>query len=375
MDYDDIIAFRHELHQHPELSGKEFATQKRISDFVAKFNPDELIKIAKTGLAVIYKGLKEGKTLLFRGDIDALPIAELNKAIDYTSLNLGVAHLCGHDGHTAVLLALAKILSKKRPESGRVVLLFQPAEETGQGAKAVLNDKNFKKIEPDYIFGFHNLPGFEKDSFFIKKGVFAAASCGLIVEFHGRTAHAAEPEKGINPAFAIARLTQFIRKSLNQKNLYNHLAFATIVHINLGDIAFGTSPENAVMMLTMRAFEDTDLHKMQELFYDELKTVCQSENIVYSVRETEQFPTLVNDSELFAQFLNLVKTNDFKIKFLMEPFRWSEDFAYFSQKYPAFYFGIGAGDIPNLHSVDYNFPDDIIDHLSGFLETIARNIN
>jgi len=132
--------------------------------------------------------------------IDALPIQEANTGITYYSQNKGVAHLCGHDGHTAILLALAKRLSENKPETGCIVLLFQPAEETGQGAKAVLEDKNFQKIEPDYVIGFHNLPGLKKGMVFFRENTFAAASRGIIIRFQGKTAHAAEPEKGItNP--------------------------------------------------------------------------------------------------------------------------------------------------------------------------------
>ncbi len=370
----DIIRFRHLLHQNPELSGNEFATQKRIIEFVKQFNPDEVLKLAGTGLAIIYKGIESGKTLIFRADIDALPIQENNLKIKYSSINQGVAHLCGHDGHTAILLALAKKLSKKRPERGRVVLLFQPAEETGRGAKMVLNDENFNKIKTDYIFGFHNLPGFEKNTFFIKDGIFAAASCGLIVEFQGRTAHAAEPEKGINPAFAIAHLVQYIRKELNRKIRYEDLAFATIIHINVGEIAFGTSPGKATLMLTLRALRDDDLTKMLDSFKQELAHICRSEKIAYTINKTEEFPSLKNNSVLFEQVSYIAKKSAYKTKVLKEAFRWSEDFAYFSKKYPVFYFGVGAGNIPSLHSVDYDFPDDIIVRTAGFLEKIVRNI-
>lgn len=368
----EIINFRRKLHQNPELSGQEYATQKRIIEFVSKFNPDEIVTIAKTGIAVIYKGMNKGKTLVFRADIDALPIQEQNSKINYGSINKGVAHLCGHDGHTAILLALAKHLSINKPKSGRVVLLFQPAEETGQGAKAVLNDEHFQKLNPDYVFGFHNLPGFEKNTLFVKKGIFAAASCGLIVHLLGKTAHAAEPEKGINPANAIASFIQFIKEEFNDKKHYKDLAFATIVHINVGEVAFGTSPGEAKLMVTLRAFEDRDMDKMHKMFHEKLDTLCRSEKLFYKINKVEEFPALINDATLFEQINYKADKSGLALKVLDKSFRWSEDFAFYSKKYPVFYFGIGAGNIPNLHSVDYDFQDDIIGSVTGFLEDIIK---
>jgi len=363
-----IIDFRRKLHKHPELSGQEFATQKRILAFVKQFQPDKIFTVAETGLLVVFGAQNQGKTIMFRADIDALPITEKNKTIEYCSRNKGTAHLCGHDGHTAVLLALAQKLSGKYLKKNKVVLLFQPAEETGYGAKAVIEDDNFEKIKPDYVFGFHNLPGFTKNTIYIRKKVFAAASKGLIITFLGKTAHAAEPEKGVNPAFAIAQLIDFVRNKLNNKKNYSNLAFVTIVHLKVGEKAFGTSPAKAVLMLTLRAFCDEDMQKMTDLLKNELNDISKREQLKYTVSETDVFPALVNDANLTDRLINLLAGAEQKFKILDEPFRWSEDFAYFSQKYPAVFFGIGAGkNIPNLHNPNYDFPDDIIEPAAKFL--------
>ena len=369
----DIIAFRHQMHKHPELSGQEFATQKRIMDFIQQFKPDNVLKIAKTGLAVVFSGKTAGKTLMFRADIDALPIKEENKSIEYQSVNEGIAHLCGHDGHTAVLLALAEKLSVNRPETGKVVLLFQPAEETGQGAKSILEDKIFKKIAPDYVFGFHNLPRFEKNTFFLRKGVFAAASKGLIIKLTGKTAHAAEPEKGINPAFAMAQIIEFLHTHF-QKSAQEFTAFATIIYARIGEIAFGTSPGKGEIMLTLRAFDDEAMQKMQEKISSKIKSVCNKEKLRFSITETEVFPALRNDEQLSKRIAGILKKTAIKFQYLPEPFHWSEDFAYYAQNYPAVFMGIGAGkNMPNLHNVRYNFPDEIIEPTAKVLYKIIEN--
>jgi len=127
-----IIKLRRDLHKNPEVSNKEFSTSKRIEDFMNQYSPDELIRIGETGLAYVYKGNNSGKTIVFRAELDALPIKEKNN-IPHISSNEGVAHLCGHDGHMAIIVALAKKISDNRPKNGNLVLLFQPAEETEHG--------------------------------------------------------------------------------------------------------------------------------------------------------------------------------------------------------------------------------------------------
>lgn len=375
-DLKEIITFRKELHKNPELSGKEFDTQKRITDFVKKYKPDDIYPIAKTGLVVIFMGKEEGKTIMFRADIDALPIEENYKKLDYRSINEGAAHLCGHDGHTAILIAFAKKISENKPQKGKVVLLFQPAEETGQGALAVLNDEKFNEIEPDYVFGFHNLPGFKKNEIIIKKGTFASASKGVIIKLKGKTTHAAEPDKGVNPANAISRIISFIHQQINQHHDFYDLAFATIIHIRLGEIAFGTCPGEAVILLTLRAFKNKDMEKMTFLLKNKLKIISNQEGLKYDISYTEIFPAIINNNGLTKNIGTEITKAGFKVKKLKFIFKWSEDFAWFTQKYNGMYFGIGAGkNTPNLHDPNYDFPDEIIETGAELLNLIYKTYN
>lgn len=369
----EIITLRKELHKNPELSGNEFNTQKRISEFIMKYQPDEIYPIAKTGLVVVFRGKEEGKTIMFRADMDALPIHEKNKNLGYRSANDGLSHLCGHDGHMVILVAFAKKLSENRPQKGKVVLLFQPAEETGRGALAVFNDDKFKEIEPDYIFGFHNLPGFKKHEIILKKGTFASASKGVIIKLKGKTAHAAEPEKGINPANAVSRIISFIYEKINRYHNFSDLAFATIIHIRVGEIAFGNSPREAEIMLTLRAFKNKDMEKMTFLIKNKLKSISKQEGLKYDISYSEIFPPIVNNNGLTKTIGDEAKKNGFKVKKLKFPFKWSEDFAWFTKKYKGLYFGIGAGkNTPNLHNPNYDFPDDIIETGVEILYLIYR---
>ena len=273
----DIIALRHELHKFPEVSNQEFKTSEKISQFVAQLSPDEVINLSKTGKAFVFNGKEEGKTTIFRAELDALPINEKSEH-SYTSVNKGVAHVCGHDGHMAILAGLGKKIAANRPKKGRTILLFQPAEEVEQGAKDVVEDANFQKIKPDYIFALHNVPRAPKHQILLKTGSFAAASRGMTVKLTGKTSHAAEPEKGTSPAMAIAKIIPALNKLIENKNQFKDLSLLTIIHIQLGEISFGTSPGYAEIRITLRAFENEDM----------LLLCKESENIIRNIAIEEQ---------------------------------------------------------------------------------------
>ena len=168
------IDFRHQLHQFPELSMNEYDTAARVIDFMTPLKPDQLIpSLGGTGVAVIF-GTDGGKSVMLRCELDALPIIELNE-FPHKSQCHGVSHKCGHDGHMAILAAVAKHYSVNRPANGQVILLFQPAEETGEGAKAVLTDKSAPCLTADYAFALHNVPKFEMGEVIIKSGTMCCA--------------------------------------------------------------------------------------------------------------------------------------------------------------------------------------------------------
>ena len=169
-----LTLLRKELHKNPEVSGKEVQTAKRIISFLENYPPDEMItEVGTTGILAIYKGKTVGKTVLFRCELDALPIDEIN-TFDHRSLVNGVSHKCGHDGHMAILCGLATELHFKRPETGTVILLFQPAEEDGTGAEKVFNDLKFI-YNPDFAFALHNIPGYKTNQIVVKNNTFSCA--------------------------------------------------------------------------------------------------------------------------------------------------------------------------------------------------------
>lgn len=374
MTIEEIITFRHKLHQNPEVSNNEFITAETISEVLIRFHPDAILNLGKTGKSFVFDSKKEGPVIMFRAELDALPIAEKN-TISYVSANDHVAHVCGHDGHMAILVGLASQIAQYRPKKGKAVILFQPAEESEQGAKDVIEDPNFRQIEPDYIFGLHNIPGFEKHKILFKEGSFTSASKAMIIKLTGKTSHAAEPEKGINPAMAISKIITQSNKLVEQTSLFNDFVLLTIIHIRLGEIAFGTSPGEAEVMITLRSFENSDMDILSGHLEKIVYAITKEEKIKTEISFLEIFPATVNHSDCIEIINQATIENKFISERLKTSFRWGEDFGYYTTKYKGGFFGLGSGkEQPALHNPDFDFPDDIIETGIKMFYSIYRRL-
>jgi len=375
MNLKSIIELRHEIHKHPEISNNEFKTAERITNFISKFNPNQIIKLSNTGRAFVFNGKNYGKTVIFRSELDALPIIE-NTSVEYSSIYKNRAHSCGHDGHMAILAGLAHRISENNPINGRVVLLFQPAEEAEQGAVDVISSKKFNNIKPDYIFALHNIPSVEKNKIIIKTQSFAAASKGMTIELLGKTSHAAEPEKGINPVNAVSKIIGELNQLVNNKSQFKDLSMLTFIYVRMGEISFGTSAGNAKIGITLRTFENDDMFLLTLKSEEIIKLIFKSENLSLKISYTEIFPATINNDKCVSIIEHAAKENNYKIEHIQKPFKWSEDFGYFSNKFNAGFFGIGAGlDQASLHNSDYDFPDDIIETGINMFYKIYSKIN
>ena len=206
-----LVALRRALHQKPEVSGEEQQTAACIVQEVERAGADQIwTGLGGHGVALAFNGEQDGPTVMIRCELDGLPIQEVSD-VPYRSETQGKGHLCGHDGHMVMVLGVAMALAK-RPKRGRVILLFQPAEETGAGAEAVLADPRWPEIRPDYAFAYHNVPGRPLGQIGLCKGTSNCASRGMKITFTGRTSHAAAPEDGVSPALAMAELMQTLPK-------------------------------------------------------------------------------------------------------------------------------------------------------------------
>ncbi|MDX5480825.1 MAG: amidohydrolase [Hymenobacteraceae bacterium] len=375
-DLPAIIKLRQHLHQNPELSGSEYNTAAHIARFLQQYAPDELhTGVGGTGIAAVFKGTDaQGPTILFRAELDALPIAETNDTT-YRSVAAGIGHKCGHDGHMAILAGLASLLHRTRPASGRVVLLFQPAEETGAGAWAMLQDKRLLRLQPDYVFALHNLPGLPQHQVVVRNGVFAAASTGMVVELHGKSSHAAEPENGVNPGAAMAELVLAFNQIAQQKERFEDLSLLTVIHARLGEVAFGTNPGYATVMATLRAYLPEDFALLKHLAQEAATHVAAKYDLRVNLHFAEEFPATLNHPEAVALVRQAAQKLQLPTQEAVHPFRWSEDFGHFTARYKGALFGIGAGlEQPQLHHADYDFPDAIIPTGAALFYGIAQEI-
>ena len=369
----NLIELRHILHAHPELSGQEALTNGILNEWVKQTQPDQIIsKIGGYGLAAIYKGAKPGKRILIRGDIDALHIPEPND-LPYRSQNQCISHKCGHDGHATILCGLAQWLGEQRPDQGEVVLLFQPAEETGQGAQAIIDDQQFAQIRPDVAYGLHNLPGFEKGQIMVREGCFAAASFGLKLCFNGRTAHASQPETGRNPSELLAQLIHHLEKKREQLKAVKPLTTFVITHAILGEETFGVAPGHAEIWLTLRSFNDRNLELMSTEIIEFCRAKAKDYLFDFDFSEHEAFSATNSNPNCVKTIEQAAKNLELNLGLLEEPFRWSEDFGRFGSVCPIGFFGLGSGlNQPALHDPMFDFPDDILEIGMGMFWEIIR---
>lgn len=371
---EELIRLRHELHRNPELSGQERATGKRIRFFLSRYQPHELYSnIAGEGMAVVYRGKEPGPTVLFRCDMDALPITEQSD-LKYKSNTPGVSHTCGHDGHMAIISGLAVRFYENPIHKGKVILLYQPSEENGSGAKKSIDKLKELDLLPDYAFALHNLPKYKKGSVILGRYTFSAASKGLIIRLTGRNSHAAFPELGLNPAAATAEIIQYLL-ALPSSFKYKDFVLVTLIHVKVGEVAFGTSAGSAVIMATLRAFDDTDMQLLSDNALKASTQIAAKHGLMVETEFTDDFPASTCDQQLTHVVENVALEQSKEVVFLNEPNRWSEDFAHFTNVCPSVIFGLGAGENqPDIHSPSYDFPDDLITEGVDLLESIARKV-
>lgn len=364
---------RRELHRAAEPSGGERGTAARLLGELETLAPDVLVQgLGGHGLAAAFKGGGAGPTVLLRADMDALPIDEA-MALPHASSTSGVAHKCGHDGHMAIAVGVARCIARERPQRGRLVVFFQPSEETGEGAAAVIADPAFAAVRPEVAFALHNLPGFELGRVVVRPGAFACASRGLTIELAGATAHAAEPQRGRSPALAVA---QIVAAWTGARQLFTGLdefAQATVIHAAVGRPAFGTSPGDGRVMATLRAVSDGVIDALEVKLRLVAERIAAAYELDWRFSVDEPFPATVNDPEVVRAIVETARALNFKVAEPEGPFAWSEDFGHFGGICPSALVGLGAGkEVPALHHPAYDFPDALIPYGVALLEAAVR---
>lgn len=354
----DPVTLRHTLHQIPELSNHEVLTARTIAAQLRQFGFHPATDIGGHGILVTIQGAAPGPTTLLRADFDALPIEERG-SLAYCSQHSGMMHACGHDGHTAALLAVAAELSHTPPARGTVLLAFQPAEETGEGAARMCESPALTNAQIDNVYAFHNLPGFNQHQIVVRPGTFACASTGVAIELHGKTSHAAYPERGVSPANA---MSDVMRMLTQLPDAYpSTFSLVTLVHAQLGDPAFGVAPGEATVMATLRSDDNATFHAMQTRLVDHVNAIADRAKLTVDLSWHEPFIAAENSTAHNQVVVNAAQSLGLEVHWLKEPMRWSEDVAEFLARWPGALFGIGSGEHhPQLHNPDYDFPDAIL---------------
>ena len=371
----EIINLRKELHRNPELSSFEYGTAKRIRRFIEKHNPTDILEnIGGTGLVAIYKYQKKGKSITIRCELDALPIQEENE-FKHQSKKEGISHKCGHDGHMAIVSGLIFWLKNQSFNSGEIILLFQPAEENGKGANRVLKDERFKSLKTDYVFALHNIPKEPLNGIILIDKRFSAEVQSFIVSVKGKKSHASEPENGINPALGLSNIITTLSKLEVVKPEDKNFTLMTPVHINMGQIAYGISPANGELHYTIRTWNRKNMSALRVQINEIIQQICQIHKLQYEIVWLEYFPAAANDIESNNFIEKAAKENNYKISERPYPFKFGEDFGWFSREYKTAMFGLGAGlDTPALHNAAYDFPDEIIETGIAMFKSIISNI-
>jgi len=357
----EIEALRKELHAFPEVSGEEKGTATIIEKFILKHHPTKIIKnLGNHGLAAVYNFNDEGPTIVIRCELDALPIEETN-TFKHRSKSAGVSHKCGHDGHMAIVAGLIFMIKERDFKHGNIVLLFQPAEETGEGAFKVISDPRFKELQPDYVFALHNIPGEVTHTIIPVKHHFSPSVQSIAIHLTGKEAHASEPENGINPAETISTIIAELN-SINITDISSeNFTLTTPIYILMGQKAYGISAGSGELHYTLRSWTEDNMNLLKTNIQHMLTRVCKEHKVSYKIEWFDYFPATVNNNFCNDIISTAASRNKLNIVSRETPFKFGEDFGWFSKNYKAAMFGIGSGiKSPALHHAEYDFPDEIL---------------
>lgn len=375
-DIAELIALRHDLHRHPELSGQEVETAARVVHALGRA-PDKVVTgLGGHGVAAVFDSGVAGPSVLFRCELDALPIHELSDAPHRSAID-GKGHLCGHDGHMTVLLGLGRVLARKRPATGRVILMFQPAEEDGSGAAAVIADPRYEALRPDWAFSLHNWPGCKLGECWLAEGAVNCASVGLKIILEGKTSHAAQPERGVSPGLALAQLIPGLAALGPGGALGPDYRLATVTHAVMGEPSFGVSPARAEIWVTLRTLLDAPMAALRAEAEALAQSQAQAHGLRLSISYHDDFAASVNNPEATRRMADALDALGIAHSAGPLPERASEDFGRFGAqtgtKGAMVFLGAGLAH-PALHNPDYDFPDDLIPIGTRLFARLVRDI-
>ena len=358
----EITGWRRDFHAHPELQYDVHRTAATVAEKLKSFGCDEVVTgIGRTGVVGVIRGRAPGgKVVGLRADMDALPIEEAT-ALPYKSTVPGKMHACGHDGHTAMLLGAAKYLADTRNFAGTAVMIFQPAEEGGAGARAMLRDGLFERFGIQEVFGMHNYPGIPLGEFAIRSGPMMASTDSIVIRIEGKGSHAAWPHRGIDTVLVGAQIVTALQ-SIVSRNVDPLEAAVISISVFQAGQADNVLPQTATLRGTVRTLSPG----VRELVKTRVREVVEGTAKLYGARAdltySTGYPVLVNDESragFAAEVADEIAGND-KVARDTPPLMGAEDFAYMLQERPGAFIYVGNGDSAMLHHPAYDFNDEAI---------------
>ena len=360
---EEMIALRHAIHAHPELGFEEFVTSDLVAERLAQWGYEVHRGLGGTGVVGTLKVGTGKQRLGLRADMDALPIQE-DTGLDYASRVPGKMHACGHDGHTAMLLAAARHLAQSRSFDGTLHLIFQPAEEGLGGAKRMLDEGLFERFPCDAVFAMHNMPGFPTGKLGFRPGPFMASSDTVIIDIDGRGGHGAVPHKAIDPVVVCANVVLALQTIVSRNVPPLDMAIVTVGAIHAGE-APNVIPQTAQMRLSVRALRP----EVRDLLEERITTLVHAQASAYGatarIDYQRRYPVLVNDAEMtaFAQDVAREWLGEDGLIDDLAPLTGSEDFSFLLDQCAGSYLIIGNGDGEGgcmVHNPGYDFNDDCL---------------
>ncbi|WP_419903386.1 M20 aminoacylase family protein [Kiloniella sp.] len=359
---DMMRKIRHDLHRNPELGFDEIKTAERVASELRSYGLEVFEKIGGTGVIGILKNGGGNRAIGLRADMDALPISETSTH-NYVSQSNGVMHACGHDGHTAMLLGAAKFLADNRNFDGTVVFIFQPNEENGLGAEAMLKDDLFTKFPVDEVYGMHNLPGAAKGSFSTRIGTICSSESLFEIDIQARGGHSAMPQKGVDAILVGSEIVQALQNIVARKLEPGSGCVVSVTEF-ITDGKRNVLPGSALLKGDVRARTPESRDQIQSLMQRIIKGISLSHDIDISFTFETEFIETINSPEQTEASIRVAQSLSSQVDGNRTPMSFSEDFAHLSNAKPGCFILIGNGTEGEngkpLHASDYDFNDEIL---------------
>lgn len=361
--HEEIAGWRRDFHAHPEVLYEVERTAGIVENKLREFGCDEVIAgIGRTGVVGIINGRNggSGRTIGLRADMDALPVTE-KTGKDYASTTPGKMHACGHDGHTAMLLGAAKYLAETRNFDGRIVVIFQPAEEGGAGGKAMLDDGLVERFAIDEFYGMHNWPGMPAGHFGIRAGGIMAATDRFYIDITGQGGHAARPQTTIDPIVVAANMIVALQSIVSRNVDPLHSAVLSVTMVEAGE-ADNVISRTAKITGTVRTLDGAVQDQIEERLGDFVPQFARSFGAEATVRYARGYPVTVNSREQTAFAAQVARdvAGAERVDDDAPPSMGGEDFSFMLEARPGAYIFLGNGDSAELHTDMYDFNDDVI---------------